>query len=271
MRTLEADGVQANEKKQIGVDGLKTLPIDRTGHIRPEATPLAEAMLALVREQVRDAYAASGLTWEQFAVAGNDALVTPAMMEAVEKRVLASGHRFDWSAAVSVGEKPEIYKPGPDAAGGGENFMFSHPDAPTGEPDGEGRALCGVGDNVVRHQRDVTGTARYIRSNERVLQYLTDGVPPGTIAVIDDSGGTLTAPIIDQFAGVICAGGTVRSHLGILSREYNIACLMNAKITGIRDGDTVTIEATAEAKTAEDYQDKVERTGRVWRHEGAGE
>lgn len=48
---------------------------------------------------------------------------------------------------------------------------------------------------------------------EQVMEFLTDGIPPGTIAVIDDSGGTLTAPIIEGFAGVICLGGTVRSHL----------------------------------------------------------
>ena len=42
----------------------------------------------------------------------------------------------------------------------------------------------------------------------------------------------LTAPIIEQFAGVICAGGSVRSHLGILSREYGIPCLMNARVSG---------------------------------------
>jgi len=250
------------------VDGLSNLPIDELRHAAPEATPLAEAMLALVRMKVREARDASGQEWSHFAMRGNDSLVDAAMMQDVERRVLASGYRFDWSAAVSVGENPAIYKPGPDADGQGDAFMFEHPDAPTGEPDADGKALCGVGDNVVRHPANVTGTARYIRSNERVMQYLTDGVPPGTIAVIDDSGGTLTAPIIDQFAGVICAGGTVRSHLGILSREYNIPCLMNAKVTGIRDGDTVTIEATADAKTAEDYQDKVERTGRVWRTVG---
>ncbi|WP_245638450.1 PEP-utilizing enzyme [Croceicoccus bisphenolivorans] len=247
---------------------MKNLPIDELRHAGPEATPLAEAILALVRGKVRDAYAASGQDWALFAMSGNTALVDAGMMQDVERSVLASGYRFDWSAAVSVGENPAIYKPGPDADGKGDSFMFEHPDAPVGELDENGMALCGVGDNVVRHARNVTGTARYIRSNERVLQYLTDGVPPGTIAVIDDSGGTLTAPIIDQFAGVICAGGTVRSHLGILSREYNIPCLMNAKVTGIRDGDTVTIEASADAKTAEDYQEKIDRTGKVWRHEG---
>lgn len=243
---------------------MQRLPIDEVRYAGPEATPLVEAVLSQVRETVRDVWAASGQPWERFALNGNDTLVTGEMMEAVERRVLASGHRFDWSAAVSVAERPEIYKPGPGADESGEDFMFSHPDAPTDVPDAAGRALCGVGDNVVRYPAEVIGTARYIRSNERVLQYLTDGVPPGTIAVIDDSGGTLTAPIIDQFAGVICAGGTVRSHLGILTREYNIPCLMNAKVNGIRDGDTVVIEATAAAKTAEDYQEKVERTARVW-------
>lgn len=243
---------------------MKNLPADEALFCQPEASPLVEAVLALVREQVRDAWSESGQEWSEFALGGNESLITSQKMQDVEDRVVASGHRFDWSAAVSVAERPDVYKPGPDAGEAGESFMFDHPEAPVGDPDGDGNALCGEGDNVVRYPSNVTGTARYIRSNERVLHYLTEGVPAGTIAIIDDSGGTLTAPIIDQFAGIVCAGGTVRSHLGILSREYNIPCLMNAKVTAIRDGDTVTIEATATAKTAEDYQEKVHRTGRVW-------
>lgn len=254
--------------KQEGVGGVERLPADDMRFAQPEALPLVEAVLAQVREKVRDAWNASGQDWSEFAMSGNDSIVTQAMMQAVEDRVIASGHRFDWSAAVSVAERPEIYQPGPGAGPESESFLFEHPDAPTGEPDADGWALCGEGDNVVRHAANISGTARYIRSNERVLSYLTDGVPEGTIAIIDDSGGTLTAPIIDQFAGIVCAGGTVRSHLGILSREYNIPCLMNARVTGIRNGDTVTLEATAEAKTAEDYQEKVHRTGRVWVQRG---
>ena len=90
-------------------------------------------------------------------------------------------------------------------------------------------------------------------------------MPTDTVAIIDDSGGTLTAPILEQFKGVICAGGTVRSHLGILTREYGIPCVMNAKISGIREGDRVEIESTAPAKTAEAYQNGVEMTAKVWR------
>ena len=237
------------------------LPIDDASHVRPPASPIVEATLSLVQAVARDAYRESGLGWDAFARAADD-LVTQDDMHEVERRLLASGHRFDWSAAISVAERPEAYKPAADAA---ENDAgFAHPDAPRGDRDARGYALRGAGDNVVRHASDVVGTARYIRTNDRVLDLLTNGVPPGTIAVIDDSGGTLTAPIIEQFAGVICAGGTVRSHLGILTREYNIPCLMNAKISGIRDGDRVAIEASAESKTTEDYQQGIERVGRVW-------
>jgi len=245
------------------------LPIDSAAHVRPPAVPLVEATLDLVRETVRRRFAESGMSWEEFVFAGSDERVTAQDMQAVEAKILASGHRFDWSASISPLERPEAYKPAAGVTDDGSGF--AHPDAPSGEPDEQGRALRGVGDNVVRHKADVTGKALYVRSNDRVLELLSNGVPPGSIAIIDDSGGTLTAPIIDQFTGVICAGGTVRSHLGILSREYNIPCLMNAKVAGIREGDTVTIEATAQAKTAEDYQDGTERTGRVWLLAGDGQ
>ena len=71
---------------------------------------------------------------------------------------------------------------------------------------------------------------------------LTGGVPENTVAIIDDSGGTLTAPILGDFTAVVCMGGTVRSHLGILTREYNVPCLMNATLDGLADGDEVTVE-----------------------------
>lgn len=241
---------------------MEGLPIDTVRHARPPASPMVEATLSLVHDMVRAKLRESGLRWEQFALTGADDLIGIDDFSAVERHLLASGHRFDWSAAISVDERPDAYKPADGAAA--SDAGFAHPEAPSGEADARGYALRGVGDNVVRHAADVVGTARYIRSNDKVLALLTEGVPPGTIAVIDDSGGTLTAPIIEQFAGVICAGGTVRSHLGILTREYNIPCLMNAKVAGIRDGDRVAIEASAAAKTTEDYQQGVDRVGRVW-------
>lgn len=237
------------------------LPIDDVLHAGPPASPLVEAVLDLAKERVRAKFAASGQSWDEFVFGGADSLITAEDFAAVEKAILASGHRFDWSARISVTERPEAYKAAEGA--GDDGTGFAHPDAPGGDFE-DGRALRGVGDNVVRHNADMAGTALYVRSNERVMELLANGVPAGSIAIIDDSGGTLTAPIIDQFAGVVCAGGSVRSHLGILTREYNIPCLMNAKVAGIREGDRIVIEASAAAKTTEDYQTGTERVGRVW-------
>jgi phosphohistidine swiveling domain-containing protein len=247
----------------------RNLPLDRINTGAAPATPLVEATLSLVQDLVRSRYRESGLSWDEFRYAGSDRLICRDDFAAVERRILDAGHRFAWSAVISADERPDAYlpRPGAEQADAG----FSHPEAPQGEAEADGRVVRGVGDNVVRHEADVVGIARYIRSNDRVLRYLSEGVPPGTIAVIDDSGGTLTAPIIEQFSGVICAGGTIRSHLGILTREYNIPCLMNAKIAGIRDGDRLMIECSAAAKTTEDYQRGVERVARVWLLAGNGE
>jgi phosphohistidine swiveling domain-containing protein len=241
---------------------MKRLPIDDVLYAVPPASPLVEATLSLVREVVRQHYAASDGDWNDF-VFGGTASITSAHLAEVESRILASGHRFDWSAGISAAERPDAYKPLASTEDL-STFSFEHPEAVIGAVEPDGRQQRGVGDNVVRHERNVIGVARYIRTSARVLAYLRDGVPAGTIAVIDDSGGTLTAPIIEQFAGVICAGGSVRSHLGILTREYGIPCFMNSRVSGIRDGDRIEIEVTAPAKTAEDYQSGVDKTGRIW-------
>jgi signal transduction protein with GAF and PtsI domain len=85
---------------------------------------------------------------------------------------------------------------------------------------------------------------------ETVMEMLTDGVPPNTVAVIDDSGGTLTAPILGDFTGVLCMGGTTRSHLGILTREYGVPCLMAVQLDGLKEGDAIVVEYSKAAADA---------------------
>lgn len=237
---------------------------DKYGDESP--SPVVASFHSLIQAMVRERFVESGLEWKDFVLSGAVDTILKEDFQKVEQELLAAGHKFDWSAAISPRERPEAYKP---AAGTSDadlgTFCFKHPEAPVGEADADGRELRGAGDNVVRYPQDISGTARYVRSTDRVLEWLTNGVPENTIAIIDDSGGTLTAPILGQFKGVICAGGTVRSHLGILTREYGIPCLMNAKVSGIMEGDTVLFEASAKAKTAEDYQTRKEVTARVWR------
>ncbi|MDP6183362.1 MAG: PEP-utilizing enzyme, partial [Gammaproteobacteria bacterium] len=189
-------------------------------------------------------------------------LITRDDLTEIEQRLLANGYRFEPSAMSSAIERPEAYK---DSGLHDENFSFEHEEAPTAPVDGDGRELRGAGDNVVKRGANVSGVARHVRTSDKVLEYLTDGVPADTIAIVDDSGGTLTAPVLEKFKAVLCAGGTTRSHLAILTREYGIPCLMNARLSGIKDGDKLEIESAARAKSADDYAAGVDVPAHVWR------
>ncbi|HEX4107268.1 MAG TPA: PEP-utilizing enzyme [Solirubrobacteraceae bacterium] len=184
-----------------------------------------------------DRLASSGRKWEEV-VHDPDFLSRPDF-ERIEADLLATGYRFEMSAVVSLKESPEKYKP-----------VAEREVAESSQTDELGRAVVGSGANVFRADHDVTGTARFVSSVEKVMELLSEGVPEDTIAVIDDSGGTLTAPILGEFAGVICLGGTVRSHLGILTREHGVPCLMAATLDGLRDGDEVEVEYSRPAADA---------------------
>lgn len=230
-----------------------------------EAPPVVEAFHSAIKDLIRAKLDESGLAWKDFVFSREYELITAEEIQKIEQSVVESGYRYQTSAVISYVERPDAYKPIEGADATSDTFSFEHADAVTGEVE-DGRHQRGQGDNVVEYPRDVVGTAHYYRSIEDVMTALREGVPESTIAIIDDSGGTLTAPILEQFAGVVCAGGTVRSHLGILTREYGIPCVMNSKINGIVNGDTVEIGVSGPAKTTEAYQQGREMSVPVWKH-----
>jgi hypothetical protein len=250
----------------LGEENVAKLYVDNDKYAEPSASVVVDAYHRAIHDLIRRKLDTIGGDWASFVFDKSYDLIAASDFEAIEKKLLASGHRFDWSAMISPRERPEIYKPATGLGGDAADFSFEHSEAVVTPPDPQGREQRGIGDNVVKYPKNLVGIARYVRSSERVLELLNSGVPAETVAIIDDSGGTLTAPILEQFKGVICAGGTVRSHLGILTREYGIPCLMNAKLSGIREGDRVEIECTASAKTTEAYQTGVEMTAKIWRH-----
>jgi hypothetical protein len=200
-------------------------------------TPTVEFFHAAVRRLVAERFAASGKTWQE-AVTDPDLELTREDFARIEQELLATGYKFEMSAQVSLTEEPEKYKPIAGVGNSGQQQRDEH-----------GRLIVGTGDNVFQ-AKDITGTARFVGTVDVVLQMLTEGVPEGTIAVIDDSGGTLTAPILEGFTGVVCMGGTIRSHLGILTREYGIPCLMAAELDGLAEGDVITVEYSKPAADA---------------------
>jgi phosphohistidine swiveling domain-containing protein len=173
---------------------------------------------------------AAGAGWDQLVT---DPPLSAADFQALDDELVATGYRYEMSAQISLTEAPEKYQP-----------MTKIADTGTGETDETGRLIVGTGANVFSAKEDITGTARIVSTTDTVMDMLVNGVPDGTIAVIDDSGGTLTAPILEGFAGVVCMGGTIRSHLGILTREYGVPCLMDATLDGLHDGDRVQVEFT---------------------------
>jgi len=115
--------------------------------------------------------------------------------EKVEADLLATGYRFEVSAIVSSRKSPR---------GTSRSLRPSTParcSTTTGPPNRRDRR------QRVQHGRRDRCRAFHLH-RRTVMEMLVEGVPEQTIAVIDDSGGTLTAPILADFAGVICLGGT---------------------------------------------------------------
>lgn len=242
---------------------MAKLFVDTDKYAEDEGPGIVEAFHSGLKDLVRRKLDESGGDWNAFVFGKAESLITSGEIAEIEKKLLATGYRYTVSAMISQKERPDAYKA--VESEDPTTFSFEHPEARTAEVDADGRELRGQGDNVLQQKKNTIGIARYFRNNDRVLRCLDEGVPDETIAIIDDSGGTLTAPILEKFKGVICAGGTVRSHLGILTREYGIPCLMNAKVSGIREGDRVELETSGIAKTGEMYQSGEDASVRIWK------
>ncbi len=92
----------------------------------------------------------------------------------------------------------------------------------------------------------VRGTWRVLNVPDDVLD-LMDSSAEGVIACVADAGATFLAPIFDDLVGVVCLSGTPLSHIGIVSREYQVPCVMGAEFVGpINDGDTVEVDCSGE-------------------------
>jgi phosphohistidine swiveling domain-containing protein len=92
----------------------------------------------------------------------------------------------------------------------------------------------------------VRGTWRRLTSPDDVLG-LMDTSAAGVVACVADAGATFLAPIFDELAAVVCLSGTPRSHIGIVSREYQVPCVMAATLSSEpADGDAVEVDCSTE-------------------------
>ena len=91
----------------------------------------------------------------------------------------------------------------------------------------------------------VQGTWKAMEGPDDVLELMGTGAE-GVIALVRDAGATFLAPIYHELTGIVCTSGTVRSHIGIVSREFQVPCIMGAAFAGAEpaDGDAAELDCS---------------------------
>ncbi len=74
---------------------------------------------------------------------------------------------------------------------------------------------------------DVIGEFVFIRTTEEVIDLFDKAT--GKICIVEEAGTTTLGPILSDLAGVICTTGSTGSHLAIVSREFDLPCVMGTE------------------------------------------
>ena len=108
--------------------------------------------------------------------------------------------------------------------------------------------LVGTGINVFTSDARAVGRIRFLDSPDEVLEFI-DGDDVEETVVISRGGTTtfMSPALMAGVAGLITLQGAPESHLGILSREFGIPCVMSTSFTeGVQTerGETIPADGT---------------------------
>jgi signal transduction protein with GAF and PtsI domain len=87
----------------------------------------------------------------------------------------------------------------------------------------------------------VRGRWRVMEGPDEVLALMSTGAD-GVIALVRDAGATFLAPIYHELTAIVCTSGTTRSHIGIVSREFQVPCVMGCAFEADEPADGVDVE-----------------------------
>jgi phosphoenolpyruvate-protein kinase (PTS system EI component) len=106
----------------------------------------------------------------------------------------------------------------------------------------------GSGINVTASNAVVDGRILFLDSPQEVMAFVTGDVVDETIVISRGGTTTFMAPALAcGVKGLITLQGAPESHLGILSREFGIPCVMSASFTeGVQTsrGETIPADGT---------------------------
>ena len=108
--------------------------------------------------------------------------------------------------------------------------------------------LIGTGVKAFTTTKTATGRILFLDSPDEVLDFI-DGPDVETTVVISRGGTTtfMSPALMSGVAGLITLQGAPESHLGILSREFAIPCVMSTNFSdGVQTsrGETVPADGT---------------------------
>jgi phosphohistidine swiveling domain-containing protein len=87
--------------------------------------------------------------------------------------------------------------------------------------------VVGTGTSVFDQDEPVTGTVHFVTNPQEVMQLLNEDLD-NVIGLVRAGTCSFASPLLSNgVGGLITMEGAPTSHLGILSREFNIACVMS--------------------------------------------
>lgn len=87
----------------------------------------------------------------------------------------------------------------------------------------------------------VRGVWRAMEGPDDVLALMETGAD-GVVALVREAGATFLAPIYHELTAVVCTNGTPRSHIGIVSREFHVPCIMATEFDGAEPENGAEVE-----------------------------
>lgn len=228
---------------------MKRHPLAEPKWPLPDVSPMSTMIKERVWRTIENNFRRMGQSWAEVASTRAMELLSADEVATIDREIVGQymervGRKLLAGAEVSIAEQPERYM----LRTVWQAAQESKEDL-SGLPDG----VIGLGDNVFA-AADVEGTVLVLREIAAIERLLEDGVPEGTIGVIDDAGGTMTAPILPEFDAVLCRAGTVRSHLAIIAREFGVPTLMGTVFTrDLQTGERVRVRYSTEAQSHEAY------------------
>jgi phosphohistidine swiveling domain-containing protein len=101
--------------------------------------------------------------------------------------------------------------------------------------------VVGEGENLFC-AGEVRGEVRWFRTPADVVSAV-GGDLTTVVAFVYQGGMTFLSPILAEVKAVVCTAGSLESHLALLAREFEMPCIMGARLSAVlADGDDVVLD-----------------------------